>query len=92
MKLKFINDFKFYKGKEKTPFLVFNKGEEIELLCFKEEDPNQFLTKSKFSTISDLSKSNAAYWVRAKNGITIWTSINFLRFYNMLEPVEKTPI
>lgn len=90
MKLRFTDKFAFYKGVENKPFLEFQEGEEIKVLRSTEDDPHNYEGTVMFSageSYTHKQNMHKHYWVEAKNGTTVWTTIHNLLLKGILEPV-----
>lgn len=87
MKLRFVDKFAFYKGVEERPFLEFQKGEEIIVLRSTEDDPHNYSNSPMTMSGETYIHRDKHYWVEAKNGTTVWTTIHKLLLKGILEPV-----
>lgn len=89
MKLKFRHDYSFYAGMSTEPIITFNKGEVINLLSPTEDDPHSYTGKNHIAggVVYTQPENVKNWWVEAKNGVTIWTSIPVLLLQNVLEPL-----
>ena len=90
MNLKFTRDFDFFRGSDAQPFLSFEQGEVIEVICDTSEDPHNYSGKvfSLGGTTLRKPVSETNFWVSAKNGITVWTSIGMLMDAGILQEIK----
>lgn len=87
MKMRFVHEFEFYKGQEQKPFLSFQKGDEIKILSSTDEDPHNHNNRPMTMGGETYIHKDKHYWVEAKNGTTVWTTIHNLLLKGILEPV-----
>ncbi len=85
MKYRFAENFTFqnWEGKE---IISFQEGEEIEIIDRTNKDPHNYRGKIHVSCgkLVVIPENRPNWLVKAKNGITVWTTIDELIDRNIL--------